>query len=45
MKVEDLIEMYQDGAIPGCQVMADSLQILDPTPPDLILSVLPEADS
>jgi hypothetical protein len=40
--VDQLIEMYQDGAITGYQVMMDCLQMLDPDHPDLVLSRLPE---
>jgi hypothetical protein len=40
--VEELIEMYHDGAITGYQVMMDCLHMLDPDHPDLVLSHLPE---
>lgn len=40
--VDELIEMYRDGAITGYQVMMDCLQILDPEHPDLVLGHLPE---
>ena len=40
--VDELIEMYQDGAITGYQVMMDCLHMLDPDHPDLVLSRLPE---
>jgi hypothetical protein len=41
-KVHDLIDMYRRGAITAYQVMMDSLQMLDPDHPDLVLSHLPE---
>jgi TPP-dependent trihydroxycyclohexane-1,2-dione (THcHDO) dehydratase len=41
MTVNELIEMYDDGAITGYQVVMDSLQLLDPEQPDLVLSLLP----
>jgi hypothetical protein len=40
--VNELIEMYRDGAITGYQVMMDCLHMLDPDHPDLVLSHLPE---
>lgn len=40
--VDELIEMYQDGAITGYQVVIDCLHMLDPDQPDLVLSHLPE---
>jgi hypothetical protein len=40
--VDQLIEMYQDGAITGYQVMMDCLQMLDPAHPNLALGRLPE---
>src|SRR5271163_4867299 len=40
--VDELIEMYQNGAITGYQVMMDCLHMLDPDHPDLVLSHLPE---
>lgn len=40
--VDELIEMYRDGAITGYQVMIDCLHIVDPDHPDLVLSPLPE---
>ncbi len=40
--VDQLIEMYQDGAITGYQVMLDCLHMLDPLHPNLVLSRLPE---
>jgi hypothetical protein len=40
--VDELIEMYRDGAITGYQVMMDCLHMLDPDHPDLVLSHLPE---
>jgi hypothetical protein len=42
MVVDELIEMYEEGAITGYQVMIDSLHLLDPHNPDLILSHLPK---
>lgn len=40
--VNELLEMYWDGAITGYQVMIDCLHMLDPDNPDLVLSHLPE---
>ncbi|MGC8643253.1 MAG: hypothetical protein ACP5XB_25625 [Isosphaeraceae bacterium] len=40
--IRRLIEMYESGAITGYQVMIDSLRMLDPDSPDLVLSELPE---
>jgi hypothetical protein len=40
--VDELIEMYRDGAITGYQVMMDCLHMLDPGHPDLVLGHLPE---
>lgn len=40
--VNQLIEMYRDGAITGYQVMMECLQILDPSRPGLVLSKLPQ---
>jgi hypothetical protein len=40
--VDQLIKMYQDGAITGYQVMMDCLQMLDPDHPNLVLGRLPE---
>lgn len=40
--LDELIEMYQDGAITGYQLMMDSLHMLDPNHPELVLSHLPE---
>jgi hypothetical protein len=40
--VDQLIEMYQNGAITGYQVMMDCLHRLDPAHPNLVLSRLPE---
>ena len=42
MTVNELIEMYDDGAITGYQVMIDSLHLLDHKQPDIVLSRLPE---
>jgi hypothetical protein len=42
MMVDQLIEMYQDGAITGYQVMIDCLHRLDPDHLNLVLSGLPE---
>jgi hypothetical protein len=42
MNVNELMEMYEDGAITGYQVMIDCLQILDPNHPAPVLSPLPE---
>jgi hypothetical protein len=40
--IDELIEMYRDGAITGYQVMMDCLHMLDSNHPDLVLSHLPE---
>ena len=40
--LDELIEMYREGAITGYQVMMDCLHMLDPDHPDLVLSHLPE---
>lgn len=40
--LDELLEMYQDGAITGYQVVMDCLHRLDPQQPDLVLSHLPE---
>ncbi len=40
--VDELIEMYQNGAITGYQVTIDCLHMLDPDQPDLVLIRLPE---
>ena len=40
--MKELLEMYEEGAITGYQVMIDCLHMLDPNDPDLILSELPE---
>ena len=40
--VNELIEMYREGAITGYQVMMDSLHMLDPDHPELVLPDLPE---
>ena len=40
--VDELIEMYRDGAITGYQVMMDCLHMLDPDHPTPVLSCLPE---
>jgi hypothetical protein len=40
--VNELMEMYRDGAITGYQVMIDCLHMLDPKNPDLVLGHLPE---
>jgi hypothetical protein len=40
--LDELIEMYRDGAITGYQVTIDCLHMLDPDQPDLVLSHLPE---
>lgn len=42
MMVNELIEMYRDGAITGYQVMMDCLHMLDPDHPDFVLSHLPK---
>lgn len=42
MRVDELIEMYQNGAITGYQVTIDCLHMLDPDQPDLVLNHLPE---
>jgi hypothetical protein len=39
--IDRLIEMYENGAITGYQVMMDCLQMLDPADPDLVLYELP----
>lgn len=36
-----MLEMYQDGAITGYQVMMDCLHMLNPDQPDLVLNCLP----
>jgi hypothetical protein len=40
--VDELIEMYREGAITGYQVMMDCLTMLDPLHPDAVLHRLPE---
>ena len=40
--VDELIEMYRDGAITGYQVMMDCLHMLDPDHPEVVLSHLPQ---
>ena len=40
--ITDLMEMYEDGAITGYQVMMDCLHTLDPNEPELVLGHLPE---
>ena len=40
--IDRLIEMYQDGAITGCQVMMDCLHGLDRDNPNFVVSRLPE---
>src|SRR5438445_10986911 len=40
--VDELIEMYREGAITGYQVMMDCLHMLDPGHRELVLSALPE---
>lgn len=42
MMVDELIEMYRDGAMTGYQVVMDCLHMLDPNHPDIVLSRLPE---
>lgn len=39
--LNELLEMYRDGAITGYQVMIDCLHMLDPNHPDLVLRGLP----
>ena len=40
--IDELLDMYRDGAITGYQVMRDCLHMLDPNHPDLVLIHLPE---
>lgn len=40
--LDELIEMYEDGAITGYQVMMDCLHMLDPYHPGLVLGQLPD---
>jgi len=40
--IRHLIEMYEEGAITGYQVMVDCLHMLDANEPDLVLSHLPD---
>ncbi len=40
--VDELLEMYREGAITGYQVMMDCLHMIDPDQPDLVLSRLPK---
>src|SRR3981081_1005861 len=40
--VDELIEMYRDGAITAYQVMMDCLHMLDPGHPEVVLSTLPD---
>ena len=40
--VDELIEMYREGAITGYQVMMDCLHLLDPDNPNPVLSRLPK---
>src|SRR5580698_5137800 len=39
---ENLVRMYQEGAITGYQLMVDCLQIIDPQSPGLVLAGLPD---
>lgn len=40
--IETLLRMYENGAITGYQVMVDSLHMIDPREPGLVLSHLPD---
>jgi hypothetical protein len=40
--VNELLQMYREGAITGYQVMIDCLRMIDPNHPDLVLGHLPE---
>jgi hypothetical protein len=40
--VDQLLEMYREGAITGYQVVIDCLHMLDPNHPELVLAHLPD---
>jgi hypothetical protein len=42
MMLNELLEMYRDGAITGYQIMIDCLHRLDPEEPEVILGHLPD---
>lgn len=42
MILDELLEMYREGAITGYQVMMDCLHLIDPDHPGTVLNRLPE---
>jgi hypothetical protein len=41
--IDKLVEMYQNGAITADHLVVESLQLVDPQHPELVLGVLPAA--